>query len=80
VAKAVEDVPPQDRDIDLPFSHAELLRLAANLEDLNEILLAGVSGRVHFRLECVDSSFWTISHEGEDGDTVGSWFSTLQAR
>ncbi len=79
VAKAVEVVPPQDRDIDLAFSHAELLRLAANLEDLNEILLAGVAGLVHFQVECVDSSFWTISHDGDDGDTVRSWFSTFQS-
>ena len=78
VGHAVDEVPDQDCDIDLPFSHTALLRLAANLEDLNEILLVGVAGKVQFRVECADSSSWMISHDGDDGDVVKGWFTAFQ--
>lgn len=74
LGQAVEDLPPQDCDIDLAFSHAALLQLAAGLVDLNEIMLVGEARQVQFRIECEDSTFWKISHDGEHGEIVEGWF------
>jgi hypothetical protein len=56
--------PPNETPIDIAFSDEDLQRLAASLEDLNDIALSANCPDGFLEVECEDSSRWTIRGSG----------------
>ncbi|MEQ1504138.1 MAG: hypothetical protein ABMB14_17985 [Myxococcota bacterium] len=56
--------PPMGCHIDLAVSDAELRRLAASLEDLNDVVLSASSVDGVLHVECEDSDRWVIRGSG----------------
>ena len=69
-----QELPPVDMPINLMLSTPDLLALARNLTDLNEVVLVGSVGGVDFQIEGQDSTRWVITCPSEIAVSAESWF------